>query len=75
MTNGRDYEKPTRYLIRVKGNLDSTWSDWFNGFAITCLEGETILEGSVPDQADLHGVLMKINDLGLTLVDVIQQSK
>lgn len=74
MTNGRDYEKPATYLIRVRGNLDSSWSDWFNGFTITCLEGETILEGSVPDQAALHGILTKINDLGLALIAVNQQS-
>jgi hypothetical protein len=75
MTNRHAYEKPTTYLIRVRGNLDSSWSDWFNGFTITGMEGETILEGTVPDQAALHGVLTKINDLGLALISVNQQSR
>ncbi|MBN1666820.1 MAG: hypothetical protein JW862_07015 [Anaerolineales bacterium] len=73
MTNGRDYEKPAAYLIRIRGGLDPSWSDWFNGFTITYLEGETTLIGSVPDQAALHGVLTKINDLGLALISVTQQ--
>lgn len=75
MTNGREYEKPAAYLIRVRGNLDPSWTDWFNGFTINCLEGETLLEGSVPDQAALHGILMKINDLGLALITVNQLQK
>jgi len=31
---------------------------------------ETILTGSVVDQSPLHGILAKINDLGLSLVSV-----
>jgi hypothetical protein len=70
MTNGRIYDKSATYQIRVKGSLDLTWSDWFDGFAITCQEGETVLVGIVTDQAALHGILAKINDLGLALISV-----
>lgn len=70
MTNRRDYEKTATYQIRVKGYLDSTWSDWFDGFTITSQEGETELVGIVPDQAALHGILAKINDLGLSIISI-----
>ena len=59
------------YQIRVKGNLDLKWSDWFDGFSITPADGgETLLIGSVADQSALHGVLHKIRDLGLPLLTV-----
>jgi hypothetical protein len=72
MTEGRAYEKPEIYQIRVKGVLDSSWSDWFDGFTITSTEDETELTGRVADQAELHGILSKINDLGLSLISVCQ---
>jgi hypothetical protein len=59
------------YQIKVKGILDSKWSDWFDGFAITPLvSGETLLTGPVADQAALHGLLNKIRDIGLPLLSV-----
>ena len=59
------------YEIRVKGNLDLRWSDWFNGFSIASVgDEETLLIGSVADQTALHGVLHKIRDLGLPLLIV-----
>lgn len=69
MINGRKYEKQAVYQIRVKGNLDKKWSDWFDGFTITPqADDETLLTGPVPDQAALHGLLGKIRDLGLPLL-------
>ncbi len=57
--------------IRVKGQLDEHWSDWFSGFTITRNEqGETLLTGSVVDQAALYGMLSKVRDLGLQLISV-----
>jgi hypothetical protein len=59
------------YQIKVKGNLDERWSDWFDGFTITYpSEDETLLRGRVVDQAALHGILAKIRDLGLSLLSV-----
>jgi hypothetical protein len=59
------------YQIKVKGILDSKWSDWFNGLAITPLpSGVTLLTGPVADQAALHGLLNKIRDIGLPLLAV-----
>jgi hypothetical protein len=61
----------TVYEIRVHGHLAYDWSEWFDGLKITHTPGgETILTGPVRDQAELFGVLMKVRDLGLTLISV-----
>jgi hypothetical protein len=50
--------------------LDPSWSDWFGGFTIRVQGDETILVGDVPDQSALHGILAKINELGLPIISV-----
>ena len=60
-----------RYQIRVKGHLDPLWSHWFDGLTIVNeAHGEAVLAGLIADQAALHGVLMRIRDLGLPLLAV-----
>ena len=59
------------YQIKVKGRLDSSWSEWFQGWTITPEEdGTTVLTGQVVDQAALHGMLIKIRNLNLPLLSV-----
>jgi len=71
LTDGREFDEQAIYQIRVKGNLDQKWSDWFDGFTITPQgNDETLLTGPVADQAALHGLLGKICDLGLPLLSV-----
>ena len=71
MANGREFDRPGIYHIRVKGNLDTRWSDWFGGMCISHTDNdETLLAGQVTDQAALHGMLAKIRDLGLPLLSV-----
>ena len=63
--------KPTVYRIRVKGHLGAEWSDWFENLTITLEEnGDTLLTGPVIDQAELHGLLKKVRDLGMPLLSV-----
>jgi len=65
------HNQPQCYEIRLKGHLDDRWSDWFEGLTITLEEdGNTLLTGSVIDQAALHGLLKKVRDLGMPLVSV-----
>ena len=65
------HESGTIYQIRLEGRLDRRWSDWFDGFTISYpSDNETLLRGRVIDQAALHGLLMKIRDLGLSLLSV-----
>jgi hypothetical protein len=66
-------DKPTFYQIRIKGHFDTNFVDWFEGLAISNLEGgEALLSGRLPDQAALHGVLNRISNLGLKLISVNQ---
>lgn len=61
------------YQIKVKGHLDLQWRDWFDGFEMQHQSNdETLLIGTIKDQAALHGLLAKIRDLGLSLLSVNQ---
>lgn len=67
----QDYDEPGLYKIRIKGHLDSRWTDWFGGLTITLADnGDTLLTGLVVDQAALHGLLRKVRDLGMPLLSV-----
>jgi len=67
------FSRENIYHIRVKGELDTKWADWFEGFVMASRDGgETLLSGAVVDQAALHGVLDKIHSLGLPLLLVAQ---
>ena len=67
-----DPGQPMVYQIRIKGNLDRKWADWFEDLTITLEDnGETLLAGPVADQAALHGLLKKVRDLGMPLISVI----
>ncbi len=58
-----------RCYIRIKGHLDPSWREWFEGLAIVHeAEGTTRLTGSLRDQAALHGVLAKLRGLGLDVL-------
>ena len=60
---------PTTYAITGQGHLDASWASWFDGLTITNIaNGTAVLAGRIYDQAALHGVLVKIRDLGLPLI-------
>lgn len=61
--------QPVAYRFRVGGLLEDRWAGWFSGLTLRREgDGTTILQGPVPDQAALHGLLSRIGDLGLTLI-------
>jgi hypothetical protein len=63
--------RPAAYVIRVDGHLDQHWSRWFGDLALAEeSDGTTSLTGVLADQAELHGLLTKIRDLGVTLISV-----
>jgi hypothetical protein len=61
---------PAHYEIRVEGVLGERWTGWFGGLQVSSEAGETIISGPVADQPALHGVLVKIRDLGMCLISV-----
>jgi hypothetical protein len=63
-------DQPAVYQIQVQGELDVDWSDWLNDLAIDVASGVTTMTGEVADQPALHGLLVKIRDLGLPLISV-----
>jgi len=65
----------TTYEIRVRGHLDEHWSAWFGGLVLTREDdGTTVLRGPVTDQAELHGLLAKVRDLGAPLLSVVAKA-
>lgn len=67
-----DPVQPMICHIRIEGHLGPHWSDWFEGFAIAREDkGETLLTGSLVDQAALHGLIRRVRDLGIPLLSVV----
>lgn len=69
MNNSRSFDESATYHIKVKGILEPSWSDWFDGLTIE-VDGcdQSVLAGVVADQAALHGMLAKLRDLGLPIL-------
>lgn len=59
--------KDTCYRLVVRGELDPRFAYLFDGMAMERHEGTTVLEGQVRDQAQLHGLIERIQELGLEL--------
>jgi hypothetical protein len=71
MTQSAKRLVPAGYKLRVDGHLADHWSAWFGDLTLTNeSDGTTSLSGPVSDQAELHGLLRKVRDLGLTLISV-----
>jgi hypothetical protein len=56
--------------ITVRGQLAPHWSPWFDDLAVEVRGEETVLAGELPDAAALFGLLSRVRDLGLVLVDI-----
>jgi hypothetical protein len=57
--------------ILIKGQIDTHWSEWLGGLQITHIEQQqSLLTGSIVDQAALYGILTKLRDLDVKLVSV-----
>lgn len=62
---------PTTYAIRVDGHLDDHWSDWLGGLDMTRSDdGATTITVEVADQAQLHGVLAGLRDIGAVISEL-----
>ena len=65
-----DNEQAGRYEIHIKGHLSQHWAARFSGMTITHTDDDTLLTGTVTDQAALHGLLRTIRDSGIELLAV-----
>jgi hypothetical protein len=71
MANGREFDQPAIYEIRIRGKLDARWSRWFTNLQIIPQpDGHTLLTGPIVDQAALYGAISRMRDLGLVLISV-----
>ncbi len=69
-------EPPTVYCLRIAGHLDPHWSAWFDGLTLAYdPDGTTTITGLVADQAALYGLLRKIRDLGVPLLEVTRVTR
>lgn len=63
--------EPLLYEITVRGHLDPRRLGWFENLKVSqCPNGETVLVGTIPDQAGLHGLLCWLYDIGMPLLSV-----
>lgn len=75
MINQFPWHGPSIYEIEVKGRLERTWSNWFDGRIVGSKNARTKLRVNVSDQAALHGILNRIHNLGLPLISVNRVNK
>jgi hypothetical protein len=62
--------QPAKYRIALEGELDEQRAEWFEGMDIEVRKMRTTLEGILPDQSALFGLLARIRDLGIPLLSV-----
>ena len=60
------------YEIRIKGRLSDSLLAAFEGLTATVEPVETVLHGPIADQSSLHGLLDRIQSLGLELIEIRQ---
>jgi len=61
-------DQPARYNLRLQGRLSADWADWLLEATVTFDGDQTILAGTVRDQAALFGLLSFVRDLGTPLL-------
>ena len=65
-------DKPAVYRIKVQGVVPESWTDRLGDMGIVSVtSAATTLEGRLPDQAALSGVLDALYQLHLPLLEVI----
>jgi hypothetical protein len=63
------------YKLVVRGELDDRFAYLFNGLELERVSGTTVLSGSVLDQAQLHGYIARVEELGLEIVSIKQTAE
>jgi hypothetical protein len=61
---------PATVEVRVRGWLGDDWQEWLGGFTISHDKDSTLVVGQIIDQPALYGLILKLRDLGLSLISV-----
>ena len=61
-----------RYEIRVEGHLSETLANAFPELDHVVMSGQTVLFGTVVDEAHLYGLLTRCQSLGLRVMEMRQ---
>jgi hypothetical protein len=57
-----------RYRLVIEGELDERFAFLFGDMEMSHVGGQTVMSGPVIDQAQLHGFIERIEELGLKLI-------
>jgi hypothetical protein len=58
------------YEIRIKGRISDSLLSAFEGLAVTTEPVETIVYGPLADQEAVHRLLIKLESLGLEVIEL-----
>jgi hypothetical protein len=58
------------YRLVVEGHVGPDWATWFGADGMQAANGVTVLDVTVEDQSELHGLLRRVHDLHLPLVSL-----
>jgi hypothetical protein len=65
-----DRAQGRRYRLVLRGELGEPFGFLFEGMQMDRVAGTTVLTGNVIDQAHLHGLIQRTQELGLELISV-----
>jgi hypothetical protein len=63
------------YRVTIRGKVGERLASAFDGMRVEPGRGTTMLVGKVRDQAELYGLLNRLRDFGLELVQVEEVEK
>ncbi|MEW2353589.1 hypothetical protein [Spirillospora sp. NPDC029432] len=63
-------QEPGGYEIRIRGRVSAAFQSAFEDLAVTVNPAETVLRGRGLDQSGLYGVLARVHELGLELIEI-----
>ena len=65
-----DRARSRRYRLVLRGELGGQFGFLFEGMTMDLVAGNTVLTGTVIDQAHLHGLLQRTQELGFELISI-----
>jgi hypothetical protein len=65
-----DRARGRRYRLVLRGELGEPFGFLLDGMKIDRVAATTVLTGRVIDQAHLHGLIQRTQDLGLELISI-----